>query len=87
MPVGVLMCENGTGGDHDPTTIARNVAAGIRGKRTGCARGRQGQEGNRDEARQVQAQIESQLDSARYRAAFETGQRRRLAEVVEQILN
>ena len=41
----------------------------------------------RDEAQQLQAQIETQLDPARYRAAWETGQRRQLAEVVAQILN
>jgi len=41
----------------------------------------------REEARQLQVQIETQLDPARYRAAWESGQRRQLAEVVKQILD
>jgi Tfp pilus assembly protein PilF len=41
----------------------------------------------RDEAEKLQAKIETQLDSERYRAAWETGQKRHLADVVSQILN
>jgi len=41
----------------------------------------------RDEAEKVRAQIEGQLDPERYQSAWETGQRHRLADVVNQILN
>ncbi len=41
----------------------------------------------RDETEKLRAQIESRLDQARYRSAWEVGQRRRLAEVVAQILD
>jgi tetratricopeptide (TPR) repeat protein len=41
----------------------------------------------RDEAENLRAQIESQLDRPRYQEAWETGQRRSLAEVVSQILD
>ena len=41
----------------------------------------------RDEAEKLQAQVENQLDSDRYKAAGEAGQRQRLADVVTQILN
>ncbi len=41
----------------------------------------------RDEAEQLRAQIESQLDPSLYQSAWESGQRQRLAEVVAQILN
>lgn len=41
----------------------------------------------RDEAEQLRAQIETQLDHALYQSAWESGQRQRLAEVVAQILN
>jgi hypothetical protein len=41
----------------------------------------------RDEAEKVRAQIEGQLDSERYQSAWEKGQRKRLADVVNQILN
>jgi tetratricopeptide (TPR) repeat protein len=40
----------------------------------------------RDEAEKLRAQIEHQLDQSRYQAAWQAGQRRRLAEVVSQIL-
>jgi hypothetical protein len=40
----------------------------------------------RDEAEKLRAQIEPQLDQPRYQAAWQAGQRRRLAEVVSQIL-
>ena len=41
----------------------------------------------RDETEKLRAQIERRLDQARYRSAWEVGQRRRLAEVVAQILD
>ncbi|HZM24906.1 MAG TPA: tetratricopeptide repeat protein, partial [Anaerolineales bacterium] len=41
----------------------------------------------RDEAEKLRAQIESQLDPLIYKSAWERGQKRRLAEVVAQILN
>lgn len=41
----------------------------------------------RDEAEKLRVQIETRLDSERYRAAWETGQKRHLADVVNQILN
>jgi predicted ATPase len=41
----------------------------------------------RDEAEKLRAQIESQLEQPRYRSAWETGQKQRLADVVTQILN
>jgi predicted ATPase/class 3 adenylate cyclase len=41
----------------------------------------------RDESEKLRAQIETQLDPARYRSAWETGQSRQLTEVVAQILN
>ena len=41
----------------------------------------------RDEAEKVRAQIEGQLDPERYQSAWETGQRQRLTDVVNQILN
>jgi tetratricopeptide (TPR) repeat protein len=40
----------------------------------------------RDEVEKVRAQIEGQLDPERYKSAWETGQRQRLAEAVSQIL-
>ena len=41
----------------------------------------------RDEAEKLRAQIETQLDSDRYNAAWEADQKQRLADVVTQILN
>jgi predicted ATPase/class 3 adenylate cyclase len=41
----------------------------------------------RDEAEKLRAQIESQLEQPRYRSAWETGQKQRLADVVTQTLN
>jgi hypothetical protein len=41
----------------------------------------------RDETERLRAQIETRLDHTRYQSAWETGQRRRLAEAVSQILN
>jgi len=40
----------------------------------------------RDEAEKLRAQIETRLDPRRYRSAWEAGQKKRLAEVVTQIL-
>ena len=41
----------------------------------------------RDEAEKLRVQIEAQLDPARYQTAWETGCRRQIGELVEQILN
>ena len=41
----------------------------------------------RDEAEKLRAQIETQLDQPHYQSAWETGQRQRLAEAVDQILH
>ena len=41
----------------------------------------------RDETEKLRVQIEARLDQPRYRSAWETGQRRHLAEVVAEILN
>ena len=41
----------------------------------------------RDEAEKLRAQIETGLDQSRYGSAWESGQRKRLADVVAQILN
>jgi hypothetical protein len=41
----------------------------------------------RDEAEKLRVQIEAQLDSDRYKADWEAGQRQRLADVVTQILH
>ena len=41
----------------------------------------------RDETEKLRAQIESRLDQPSYRSAWEAGRRRRLAEVVAQILD
>jgi predicted ATPase/class 3 adenylate cyclase len=41
----------------------------------------------RDEAEKARARIEAHLDPERYQAAWQTGQRQNLAEVVNQILN
>jgi hypothetical protein len=41
----------------------------------------------RDEAEKLRVQIETQLDQPHYQSAWETGQRQRLTDVVEQILN
>ena len=40
----------------------------------------------RDEAETLRAQIETRLDQPRYQSAWEAGQKKRLAEVVAQIL-
>jgi hypothetical protein len=40
----------------------------------------------REEAEKLRARIEAQLDPARYPSAWDSGQRRRPAEVVAQIL-
>jgi hypothetical protein len=40
----------------------------------------------RDEAEKLRVQIETQLDQPRYLSAWEAGQRRRLGDVVAQIL-
>jgi hypothetical protein len=39
-----------------------------------------------DEAEKLRVQIESQLEPSRYHAAWESGQRQRLVEVMTQIL-
>jgi tetratricopeptide (TPR) repeat protein len=41
----------------------------------------------RDEAEKLRAQIETGLDKSRYGSAWESGQKKRLADVVAQILN
>jgi len=41
----------------------------------------------RDEAENLRIQIETQLDGPRYQSAWESGQKKRLADVVTQILN